>query len=335
MAGRRCISGWWTAREHGVEAILLAGDSLGRPDGFETPEEAQRYEAQTVTGLLEAAGVPVLYIMGNDDLVELDSRSTHVQSIHARRTTLGAFSLLAISIRCRSWAVFSKNRRPALKPTWPPWSISSTPKQSSCRIVRRSVFSIRASARAALAVTHCVGSWTVTHALFTSMDTATRDLDASGDTSTSRRGPKAGRALQSRNHATSGSRSGASRDMMSATGAMDTHEHLARQTIELARQARAAGNHPFGALLAIDGEVVLTATNTVKTDRDPTAHAESNLPRRRYAGSRSLRSVAASSTPAVSPVRCVSARCTGQGFVPSRTPFRRRNWPPLPAGAIF
>jgi tRNA(Arg) A34 adenosine deaminase TadA len=58
---------------------------------------------------------------------------------------------------------------------------------------------------------------------------------------------------------------------------MDIHEHLARQTLELAREARAAGNHPFGALLAIDGEVVLTATNTVSTDRDPTAHAESNL----------------------------------------------------------
>ena len=58
---------------------------------------------------------------------------------------------------------------------------------------------------------------------------------------------------------------------------MDTHERLARQAIELARQARVAGNHPFGALLAIDGEVILTAENTVKTDRDPTAHAESNL----------------------------------------------------------
>src|SRR5437899_622429 len=58
---------------------------------------------------------------------------------------------------------------------------------------------------------------------------------------------------------------------------MDTHERLARQAIGLARQARVAGNHPFGALLAIEGEVILTAENTVKTDRDPTAHAESNL----------------------------------------------------------
>jgi len=58
---------------------------------------------------------------------------------------------------------------------------------------------------------------------------------------------------------------------------MDMHEPFARQAIELARQARLAGNHPFGALLALDDEVILTAQNTVATDRDPTAHAETNL----------------------------------------------------------
>ena len=58
---------------------------------------------------------------------------------------------------------------------------------------------------------------------------------------------------------------------------MDTHQRLARQAIDLARQARVAGNHPFGALLALDGAVILTAENTVNTDRDPTAHAETNL----------------------------------------------------------
>ena len=58
---------------------------------------------------------------------------------------------------------------------------------------------------------------------------------------------------------------------------MDVHEPFARQAIELARQARLAGNHPFGALLAVDGTVTLTAQNTVNTDRDPTAHAETNL----------------------------------------------------------
>jgi tRNA(Arg) A34 adenosine deaminase TadA len=57
----------------------------------------------------------------------------------------------------------------------------------------------------------------------------------------------------------------------------DIDEHFARQAIELARQARLAGNHPFGALLVLDGEVVLTAWNTIETDADPTAHAETNL----------------------------------------------------------
>ena len=56
-----------------------------------------------------------------------------------------------------------------------------------------------------------------------------------------------------------------------------THDEFLRQTVELARQARLAGNHPFGSVLVLDGAVVLTAQNTVGTDRDPTAHAETNL----------------------------------------------------------
>jgi len=54
-------------------------------------------------------------------------------------------------------------------------------------------------------------------------------------------------------------------------------ERFARAAIELAREARSAGNHPFGALLVLDGEIVLTAGNTIQSDRDPTGHAETNL----------------------------------------------------------
>ncbi len=61
------------------------------------------------------------------------------------------------------------------------------------------------------------------------------------------------------------------------TAGVDPDESLVRQSIGLARDARAAGNHPFGALLALDGAVVLTAQNTVVTSADPTAHAETNL----------------------------------------------------------
>jgi tRNA(Arg) A34 adenosine deaminase TadA len=55
------------------------------------------------------------------------------------------------------------------------------------------------------------------------------------------------------------------------------HDQFIRQAIALASQARAEGNHPFGALLVLDGEVVLTATNSVHSGRDPTGHAETNL----------------------------------------------------------
>lgn len=53
---------------------------------------------------------------------------------------------------------------------------------------------------------------------------------------------------------------------------------LLRRAIALADEARAEGNHPFGALLAdADGRVVLEARNTVGTTRDVTGHAETNL----------------------------------------------------------
>ena len=44
--------------------------------------------------LLERAELPVLYIMGNDDLVELDADSKRVQSIHGRRVSCGRFAFV-------------------------------------------------------------------------------------------------------------------------------------------------------------------------------------------------------------------------------------------------
>jgi tRNA(Arg) A34 adenosine deaminase TadA len=58
---------------------------------------------------------------------------------------------------------------------------------------------------------------------------------------------------------------------------MKAEEGFIRQAIELARQARIHGNHPFGALLVIDNQVVRTAANTINTDKNPTCHAETNL----------------------------------------------------------
>jgi len=58
---------------------------------------------------------------------------------------------------------------------------------------------------------------------------------------------------------------------------IDAHEALLRETLALARESHRNGDQPFGALLAIDGGVVLTASNTVISERDPTRHAELNL----------------------------------------------------------
>ena len=57
-------------------------------------------------------------------------------------------------------------------------------------------------------------------------------------------------------------------------------EALLRRAIALSARAREHGNHPFGALLAAPGgRIALEAENTVVTDGDPTAHAETNLVR--------------------------------------------------------
>lgn len=50
-----------------------------------------------------------------------------------------------------------------------------------------------------------------------------------------------------------------------------------RQALEVAVQAARRGDHAFGAVLVCDGQVILTAGNTVNTDRDVTRHAELNL----------------------------------------------------------
>lgn len=58
-----------------------------------------------------------------------------------------------------------------------------------------------------------------------------------------------------------------------------THEPFIREAVELAQQARTRGDHPFGALLVYNGQVVMRGQNTVVTLRDITGHAELNLVR--------------------------------------------------------
>ena len=60
----------------------------------------------------------------------------------------------------------------------------------------------------------------------------------------------------------------------------DNDVRFIRAAIGVAQRARDNGNHPFGAILVDDqGRILLEAENTVITDRDCTAHAETNLMR--------------------------------------------------------
>ena len=51
-------------------------------------------------------------------------------------------------------------------------------------------------------------------------------------------------------------------------------EPLLSRTLKIAEDSVESGNHPFGALIALNGEIVLEAENRVITDQDATAHAE-------------------------------------------------------------
>lgn len=62
---------------------------------------------------------------------------------------------------------------------------------------------------------------------------------------------------------------------------MGTNEELMVQAIEVCKTGMAAGESPFGALIARgNGEVIVAVHNTVRADCDPTSHAEINAIRR-------------------------------------------------------
>lgn len=67
---------------------------------------------------------------------------------------------------------------------------------------------------------------------------------------------------------------------MDDPAATDADRRLIRRTYEIARDAAARGNHPFGALLALRGEILGEFENAVVTRDDLTLHAETGLARK-------------------------------------------------------
>jgi Icc-related predicted phosphoesterase len=82
------------AKPSDSQAIVLAGDLLGYAPGFDKAEDAQRADAEGTLRLLETSPVPVLYIMGNDDLFDLGPGSGPVRPIHGTRLDLGPYNFI-------------------------------------------------------------------------------------------------------------------------------------------------------------------------------------------------------------------------------------------------
>ena len=79
--------------EH-AEVVVLAGDLLGYPDGYQSVAAAQEADRDQVHRRLGRLEVPVFYIMGNDDWVELEAPLPGHESIHNRRIECQGFNFV-------------------------------------------------------------------------------------------------------------------------------------------------------------------------------------------------------------------------------------------------
>ena len=98
--GRRQVYDWLiaTALEYRVDAVVLGGDLLGCPTGLLCAEDAQQHDAHLLSEFLADAGLPILYIMGNDDLVDLNSGSEAPSNRSAGAVSQGCTQLRRLPV---------------------------------------------------------------------------------------------------------------------------------------------------------------------------------------------------------------------------------------------
>ncbi len=87
----------WLVDLVGVEdpdAVVLAGDLLGWGGDCNTNEEAQAADRLQVLHRLSEIKRPIIYVMGNDDWIELDAPIPSHQSVHGRRINIGSFNFV-------------------------------------------------------------------------------------------------------------------------------------------------------------------------------------------------------------------------------------------------
>jgi len=110
--GEREVYAWLaeTAGRLEPDALVLAGDLLGFPNGYDSWERAQEADARAIAALLATAGVTVYFVMGNHDRVPMSPGSQALVSLHQRRVELGRYNLVgyACSLR-RKGGAFEKD----------------------------------------------------------------------------------------------------------------------------------------------------------------------------------------------------------------------------------
>jgi Icc-related predicted phosphoesterase len=74
---------------HDPDVVVLAGDLLHGAGDDVSIEEAQRREGDEIIEILRGIDRPVLYIMGNDDMIDLGYESENIHPIHGRAKVVG------------------------------------------------------------------------------------------------------------------------------------------------------------------------------------------------------------------------------------------------------
>jgi Icc-related predicted phosphoesterase len=70
--------------DHRIDVVVLAGDLLHGAGDDLSVEEAQRREGDELIEILRGIDRPVLYVMGNDDMIDLGYEDERIHPIHGR-----------------------------------------------------------------------------------------------------------------------------------------------------------------------------------------------------------------------------------------------------------
>ena len=76
------------------DVLVMAADLLNASGVFGTVEEAQRANALEILNIISRVNQPVLYLMGNDDMIELEPNVDLIRSINNTSIEIGGLNFV-------------------------------------------------------------------------------------------------------------------------------------------------------------------------------------------------------------------------------------------------